>query len=122
MLASDRVTIGQLLVVVVTPLPCGRVVTDLTGNLNWRMCGDLVTARVHHRLAVRVVGPVADLVVPPAALLLVLYRVHVVQHHGAVRLTVAGGGDTGWELCVIILRARRSVILRLRRLIQSTSV
>ena len=33
MLASDRVTIGQLLVVVVTSLTRGRIVADLAGDL-----------------------------------------------------------------------------------------
>ena len=52
------------------------------------MCRDLITSRIHNSLTICVVRSVADLVVPPAALLLVLYRVHVVQDHGAVRLTV----------------------------------
>ena len=44
----------------------------------------MVAGRVHHSLAVCVVRAVADLVILPAALLLVLDGVHVVQHRGAV--------------------------------------
>ena len=44
----------------------------------------LVAGWVHHGLAVGVVGTVADLVILPAALLLVLDGVHVVQHRRAV--------------------------------------
>ena len=44
----------------------------------------MITARIHHSLAVRVVRSIADLVILPPALLLVLDGVHVLQHRGAV--------------------------------------
>ena len=45
---------------------------------------DLVAGRVDHCFAVCVVRAVADLVILPPALLLVLDGVHVVKHRGAV--------------------------------------
>ena len=48
------------------------------------MCWNLITTRIHNGFAIRVMRTVANFVVLPSALLLVLYGVHVVKHDGAV--------------------------------------
>ena len=62
---------------------------EYCGYLYRGVGGHGVAAGVHHSLTVSVAGPVADLVVPPAALLLVLDGVHVVQDDGAVLVAPA---------------------------------
>lgn len=73
------------------------------------MSGDGVTAGVHHSLAVRVVGSVADLVISPTTLLFVLNGVHVVQDDCTVLVAPAGSAD--WELSVVVVRAGRTPVL-----------
>ena len=102
-LASDWVTIGQLLGIIVTFLSGAGVGANLTGDLNRGQGGDLVAARVHYSLAFGVVGTVADLVVLPPALLLVLNGVHVVQHRGAVGCAVPELRIAAWILVMVIL-------------------
>ena len=62
---------------------------ECCGYLHRGVGGHGVAAGVHYSLTVSVAGPVADLVVPPAALLLVLDGVHVVQDDGAVLVAPA---------------------------------
>ena len=62
---------------------------DVFTDLDRRMCGHLITAGVHHSFTIRVIRSIAHFVILPTALLLVLYGVHVVNHHGAIGLAVA---------------------------------